>query len=170
VLLIRFKQASGEPHVPYADVVEEALCFGWVDSTPRKVDGLRSALTVTPRKPGSAWSAANRERVERLTAAGLMAPAGLAAVEVGQANGGWEALRDVEALAEPGDLRAALDAMPAARDHWDAFPPSTKRAILDWIRQAKQPATRERRVRQTVDEAAVGRRANQWRQPGEPGR
>ena len=75
-------------------------------------------------------------------------------------------IRAVEAMTEPDDLRAALDAAPEARRQWDAFPPSTRKAILDWIRQAKQAETRARRVTQTVDEASVGRRANQWRQPG----
>ena len=161
-----WKKGSGGPHVPYGDVVEEALCFGWVDSLPRKLDDQRSQLLVTPRKPGSRWSKLNRERVERLSAAGRMAPAGLAVVEAAKADGTWTALDAVEALEEPGDLRAALDAEPEARRQWDAFPRSTRRGILEWILAAKRPETRAARVRETAEQAARGVRANQWRQPG----
>ncbi len=182
VWLVTFKKGSGGPHVPYDDVVEEALAFGWVDSLPRRLDDERTQLLVTPRKRRSRWSKVNRERVERLVAAGRMAPAGLAVVEQARADGTWTALDAVEALEEPADLRAALDgvenleepddlrealdAVPQARRHWDAFPRSARRGILEWILAAKRPATRERRVRETAELAGRGIRANQWRQPG----
>ena len=131
IWLVAFKKASGGPHVSYDELVEEALCFGWVDSLPRKLDDERSQLLMTPRRPRSGWSRSNKLRVERLSAAGLMAPAGLAAIETAKANGAWEALDAVENLSEPDDLRAALDADAAARRHWDAFPPSARRGILE---------------------------------------
>ncbi len=96
-----FKKASGGSHVPYDDVVEEALAHGWVDRQPRKLDERRSMLLVTPRKPASGWSRANRQRVERLTATRLMTSAGLAALEVAKANGACCALDEVEELREP---------------------------------------------------------------------
>ncbi len=163
IWLVTWKKASGRPHLPYDDVVEEALAFGWVDSLPRKLDDDRSQLLITPRKAGSNWSRLNKERVERLLAAGLMAPAGLAVVEAARADGSWTALDDVENLVEPEDLRAALDAEPEARRHWDAFPRSVKRGILEWLLNAKAAATREKRVRETAELAARGERANQWR-------
>jgi uncharacterized protein YdeI (YjbR/CyaY-like superfamily) len=101
----------------------------------------------------------------RKDAAGKMMPAGLTAIDVSKANGNWEGLDAIERLEEPEDLRAALDARPKARAAWDKFPRSTKRAILEWISTAKKPETRGSRVAETVSEAAVGRRANQWRQP-----
>ncbi len=165
VWVVTHKKAPGAPHVPYADVVEEALAFGWVDSLPRRLDDARTQLLVTPRKPASAWSKVNKERVERLTAAGLMAPAGLAAVAAAKASGTWTKLDAVEQLVEPDDLRAALDADPAARRHWDAFPRSARRGILEWIGTAKTAPTRERRVAETARLAAQDVRANQWRQP-----
>ncbi|GAA4789552.1 YdeI/OmpD-associated family protein [Actinomycetospora chlora] len=165
IWLVTWKKGSG-PYVAYDDVVDQALCFGWVDSRPGSLDADRSRRLLTPRRPGSSWSRVNKERVERLTAAGRMAPAGLAAVAAAQADGSWTALDAVETLAEPDDLAAALDAEPAARGQWDGFPRSTRRAILEWISTAKTAPTRERRIAQTVAEAAVGRRANQWRQPG----
>jgi uncharacterized protein YdeI (YjbR/CyaY-like superfamily) len=162
VWVVRWKKDSGHPWVSTADLSEEALCFGWVDSQPRSLDGERSQLLVTPRKPRSSWSRVNRDRIARLEAAGLMAPAGRQAVAIAKSNGSWSALDAVENLEEPPDLVAALDALPAARAYWDTFPRSTKRAILEWIGPAKSQQTRDKRVSTTVSEAAQGRRANQW--------
>ncbi len=162
VWVITYKKGRG-PYVPYDDLVEEALAFGWVDSKGLGVDEDRSGLLMTPRKPRSGWSRPNKLRVEKLTAAGLMAPAGLAAVELAKATGTWTALDDIENLVEPPDLTAALDAHPDARRHWDAFPPSAKKVLLGWIASAKRPATRERRVAETVAKAAVDERANEWK-------
>ncbi len=165
IWLVTWKKTSGHPQLAYDGIVEEALAFGWVDSQPKTIDGQRSARLLTPRKPGSNWSRLNKERVERLTAAGLMQPAGLDAVAAAQANGRWTALDETETLAEPADLAAALDADPAARRHWDAFPRSARRAILEWIGNARTGATRQARIERTVSDAARGIRANQWRQP-----
>ncbi|WP_018330612.1 YdeI/OmpD-associated family protein [Actinomycetospora chiangmaiensis] len=164
IWLVTWKKGHG-PALTYDEIVDEALCVGWVDSQPRTVDEGRSRRLLTPRRPGSNWSRVNKERVERLTAAGLMLPAGLAAVERARADGTWTALDAVENLTEPDDLRAALDAVPTARSQWEGFPRSARRAILEWIQAARTAPTRTRRIDQTVSEAAVGRRANQWRQP-----
>lgn len=164
IWLVTWKKGRG-PYVPYDEIVDEALCFGWVDSRPRSIDADRSSRLLTPRRPGSSWSRVNKARVERLIETHAMAPAGLAAVEQAKADGSWNALDLVEELIEPDDLRSALDAVPEARGNWDGFPRSTRRAILEWIGAARADATRERRIGQTVAEAAVGRRANQWRQP-----
>ncbi len=163
VWLVTWKKGSGGPYLPYDDVVEEALAFGWVDSLPRKLDDRRSMLLVTPRKPASKWSRVNKERVERLTAAGLMAPAGQAVVDAAKASGTWTALDDVENLVEPDDLRAALDADPEARRQWDGFPRSARRGILEWLLNAKTAPTRAKRVEEIARLAARGERANQWR-------
>lgn len=165
IWLVRYKRGSGHQHVTYDDVVDEALCFGWVDSRPRTLDDERSQLLLTPSKATSRWSAVNKERVERLTREERMEPAGLAVVQAAKRSGSWDALNAVEQLAEPSDLAQALDDDPAARMQWDAFPRSTKRAILEWVTTAKAPVTRRRRIDETVSEARVGRRANQWRQP-----
>ena len=167
--VVTWKKGGTGPHVPYDDVVCEALCFGWIDSLGRKVDAERSQLLLTPRKPASNWSRLNKQRVERLTAAGLMEPAGIAMVELARRTGTWTALDLVEDLVEPDELRAALDAVPAARKSWDGFPRSTRRRILQWIGTAKTDATRDKRVRETVDDAAAGRRANQPRSSGNVG-
>ncbi len=163
VWAVTWKKTSPGPYVSYEELVEEALCFGWIDSLGRRLDDERTQLLFTPRKPASKWSRPNKERIERLTAAGLMAPAGEAMVELAKRTGTWTALDLVEDLVEPPELRAALDAVPAARRSWDGFPRSTRRAILEWISSARTDATRDKRVRTTVDEAAAGRRANQPR-------
>ncbi len=161
VWLVSWKQATGRPSLPYEAVIEEALCFGWVDSTARTLDDERSMLLMTPRKPTSTWARTNKERVERLLAAGSMQPAGIAAVETAKANGSWTVLDSVEALELPGDLAAALDAEPGARETYEGFSPSNRKMILWWVKSAKRPETRQRRIAETARLAARGIPANQ---------
>ncbi len=161
--LVGSTKASGLPTIPYEDSIEEALCFGWIDSHVRKYDADRSVLLHTPRKPRSVWSRPNKERVERLIAAGRMEPAGLAAIEAAQANGSWSILDSAEAGEVPDDLAAALAATPGAQAGFDSFTRGSRKAILGWIAMAKRPETRARRIAETARLAAQGR------QPGAPG-
>lgn len=163
VWLISYKKAAGKPTVEYDAAVEEALCFGWVDSKGNKLDDERTMLWMAPRKSGSGWSRPNKERIERLLAAGLIAPAGLAKIEAAKQDGSWSALDAVEALEVPPDLDQALSMYAMARQYWDAFPRSVKRAILEWISNAKRPETRAKRIEETARLAAENKRANQWR-------
>lgn len=163
VWLITYKKETGQPRVEYDEAVEDALCFGWVDSKPNKLDDQRSLLWFAPRKPRTGWSKPNKERVERMVAAGLMAPAGLAKVEAAKADGSWSSLDAVEALEIPPDLAAALAAYPSAAANFDAFPRSVKRGILEWIVSAKKPETRAQRAAETARLAEENVRANQWR-------
>jgi uncharacterized protein YdeI (YjbR/CyaY-like superfamily) len=163
VWLVTFRKNSGQPHLEYASAVEEALCFGWVDSKPGKVDKLRSKLWFSPRKPGTGWSKLNKERVGRLIAEGRMHAAGLGKVEAARADGSWTKLDAVEALQIPGDLNAAFRRHAGSAKNFEAFPRSAKRAILEWILQAKKPETRAARVTETAMLAARNERANQWR-------
>lgn len=163
VWLVTFKKGTGTPRVEPAEAVEECLCFGWIDSLPRKLDSERSMLLCTPRKSSSAWSKLNKERVARLTQAGAMSERGLEVVAAAKASGAWTALDEVDALVVPDDLARALSARARALEHFEAFPRSAKRGILDWIRQAKRPETRATRIRETAELAARNERANQWR-------
>jgi uncharacterized protein YdeI (YjbR/CyaY-like superfamily) len=160
VWVVTHKKRPGAPHVPYADIVDEALCFGWIDSLPRALDETRSMLFVSPRRSGSAWSKINKEKVERLMAEGRMAPSGLARVEAAKADGSWSALDAVETLVPPPDLAAALAADPRAGAFFAAFPPSARRGILEWIAAARRPETRAARIAETVARAAENRKAN----------
>jgi uncharacterized protein YdeI (YjbR/CyaY-like superfamily) len=159
VWVVQWRTATGRPRVPYGDLVEEALCFGWIDGRAGRLDAERSMLMVTPRRPTSAWARSNKERVERLVAEGRMTDAGLRAVEIAKANGSWAMLDDVDALLVPDDLRAALAGNRQAQRHFDAFPPSAKKAILHWVKSAKRSETRQRRIAETVRLAADGLRA-----------
>jgi uncharacterized protein YdeI (YjbR/CyaY-like superfamily) len=163
VWLVTYRRADPDRYLPYDAIVEECLCFGWVDSLPRGKDAARTMLWIAPRKPGSNWSAANKDRVARLEAAGLMTDAGRRLVEIAKADGGWTRLDAVEALEVPPDLAAALDAAPPARTHWDAFPRSVRRGVLEWIVGAKRPATRAARIAETARLAAEDTRPLQWR-------
>jgi uncharacterized protein YdeI (YjbR/CyaY-like superfamily) len=163
VWLVSWKSATGRPRLSYDDAVEQALCFGWVDSKGRTLDDERSMLWFTPRRPGSGWSRSNKQRVGRLTAAGMMTEAGLRVVAAARADGSWTVLDAVEDGLVPADLAAALADRPDARAHFDAFPRSVRRAILEWIATAKRPQTRARRVAETAERAARNERANQWR-------
>jgi uncharacterized protein YdeI (YjbR/CyaY-like superfamily) len=162
VWLITYKKASGKPRIEYEESVEEALCFGWIDSKANTVDAERSMLWFAPRKPRTGWSRPNKERVERLIAQGRMTPAGLAKIEAAQADGSWTKLDAVEALETPPDLAEALAAVPNATANFEAFPRSAKRGILEWIVQAKTPATRAKRVAETARLAGENIRVNQW--------
>jgi uncharacterized protein YdeI (YjbR/CyaY-like superfamily) len=163
IWLITFKKTTGQPRIDYGDAVEEALCFGWIDSKPSKLDETRSMLWFAPRKAGSGWSKPNKERVEKLLAAGWIAPAGLAKVEAAQQDGSWTALDAVEALQVPPDLEDALATYPFAKHYFQAFPRSVKRGILEWINNAKRPETRAKRIAETARLANDNLRANQWR-------
>lgn len=163
VWLITFKKATGQPRVEYEEAVEEALCFGWIDSKPNKLDDARSMLWFAPRKPGTGWSKPNKERVEQLIQAGQMAPAGLAKVVAAKQDGSWNALDAIEALDVPPDLERALTTNPTAKQYFDAFPRSVKRGILEWIATAKTAETRAKRIEETVRLAGENKRANQWR-------
>jgi uncharacterized protein YdeI (YjbR/CyaY-like superfamily) len=163
VWVICYKKASQMPTISYDELVEECLCFGWVDSKPNKIDEDKFKLFCAQRKPTSAWSGLNKDRIDRLLAAGLMQPAGLAAIEVAKANGLWSVIDTAQRLEEPADLKAAFGQHAGAAKFWAAFPPSTRRAILEWISLAKTEATRTKRVQETASLAAQNIRANQWK-------
>ena len=165
IWLVLWKKNSGGPAMTMDDVVEEALAFGWIDSLPRKLDDKRSLLLLSPRKPGSSWSAVNKARIMRMTDRVAMAPAGLEAIERAKADGSWNALDQVDRLEVPDDLGLALAAYPGAAEAFEAFPKSARRGILEWIGAAKTAETRAKRIKTTATEASQGRRANQWKGP-----
>lgn len=158
VWLCSWRSGTGRPACPYPDVVEEAICFGWIDSTAGRLDDERGLQLLTPRRARSTWTRLNRRRAADMEAAGLMTDAGRRAIEAARATGWWTILDPVEDLLEPDDLAAALDAAPAARAAWDSFPASARKAMLWWVISAARPDTRTRRVAQVVDGAERGER------------
>jgi uncharacterized protein YdeI (YjbR/CyaY-like superfamily) len=163
VWLVTFKKNDPLRYLAYGDIVDELLCFGWVDSLPRLLDDRRAMRLISPRKSSSNWSKANRDRVDRLISAGLMTPAGMAQVAAAKAEGRWMALEEADPQNAPADLLEAFELYPGSRDKFGAFPNSVKRAIFEWLMSAKRPETRAKRVEDTARLAAENIRANQWR-------
>lgn len=157
--LCSWRTSTGRPRLSEPDLVEEAICFGWIDSTVATLDEERGLQLVTPRKPKSTWTRRNRQRAEALDAAGLLTDAGRRAVDIAQQNGWWTIYEPVEDLVEPDDLRLALDGDEDARRAWDGFPPSARKIMLWWVISAARPDTRQRRIGDIVSAAAVGKRA-----------
>jgi uncharacterized protein YdeI (YjbR/CyaY-like superfamily) len=163
VWLVMDKSAptSNRATMGYDAAVEEALCWGWIDSRRRGLDDARSLLWMAPRKAGTGWARSNKARVARLMAEGRMAPPGLAKVRAAKRDGSWTLLDAVEALEVPDDLARALTASKG-REYFDAFPPSVKKQLLEWVRCAKKQETRDKRVAEIARLAAMNIRANQW--------
>ncbi|MEO7923749.1 MAG: YdeI/OmpD-associated family protein, partial [Chitinophagaceae bacterium] len=162
VWLIYYKKASGKPALPIPEAVEEALCFGWIDSLSRKLDDERTMLKFTPRKRGSAWSSLNKTRVKKLIAEKLMTPAGLVLIEAAKKDGSWDKLNNSDEHAKnntfPPDLEKALKRNKKALANFIAFPPGYRKQFLFWIDTAKQTSTRTARINQTVMMAAANKK------------
>lgn len=158
-----FKRSTRKPAISYDDMVEEALCFGWIDSKGGTLDEERSMVWMSPRRAKSGWSGLNKRRIDSLEAAGLMTEAGRRMVELAKTTGTWDLLTDVENLVIPGDLAAAFEQVPAAKLRWDGFSRSARQGVLGWIVQAKRPETRANRIEATVRLAALGEVANTWK-------
>ncbi len=164
VWLIIYKKESGKPSVYYTDAVDEAICFGWIDSKPNKRDDESYYQFFTKRNSKSNWSKVNKAKVAKLLDKGLIAPAGLEAIETAKQNGIWTALDEVEEMTIPDDLKKAFDKNKIAFGYFDKFPRSSKRNILEWIMNAKKPETRQSRIDETVRLAADNIKANHYRQ------
>lgn len=164
IWLIIYHQSSPTKSVYYEEAVEEAICFGWIDSIAHKRDEESKYQFFARRKPKSNWSRANRLRAEKMIAEGKMQAAGQAMIDIAKQNGGWTALETVQSSVVPGDLAAALAKNISAKRYFEQFPPSSKRIILEWILNAKRPETRAKRIAETVAMAAKNLRANHYRQ------
>jgi len=157
--LVSFKKHVTKYHVSYDEIVEELLCYGWVDARTRRLDEDRTMLLVSPRKPGSTWSASNKKRVAKLEKAGLMTQAGRDKISAAKRDGSWSYLDDIDNLVIPDDLLSALKENDAAYRAFDAFSTSAKKVILLWIKTAKRSETRANRISETVRLAARGIKA-----------
>ena len=163
VWLIIYRKESATPSVYYDEAVDEALCFGWVDSKPNKRDEESYFQFFSRRNPKSNWSRVNKQKVAALIEAGRMAEPGYEMVRLAQESGTWTALDEVENGVVPEDLQAALDQYEHAAQHFAEFPRSVKRGILEWIFNAKRNETRQKRIDETARLAKQNIRANQYR-------
>jgi uncharacterized protein YdeI (YjbR/CyaY-like superfamily) len=164
VWLIIYHKDNKTRSVDYEEAVEEALCFGWIDSKPNKRDDESYFLFFAKRKPGSNWSKANRERAEKMISEGLMTEVGQAMIDLAKRSGTWTALEEVQDSVIPDDLQRMFNSNRLAFDNFQSFPPSSKRIILEWIFSAKRQETRRKRIEETVRLAEKNIRANHYRQ------
>jgi uncharacterized protein YdeI (YjbR/CyaY-like superfamily) len=156
------KKGAAEPSVTYAEALELALCFGWIDSQKRGHDGQHFLQRFTPRRPRGRWSKINREKAEALIAVGAMRPAGLAEVEAARADGRWEAAYEGQRTAQvPDDLQRELDASPAAQEFFAGLDSANRYAVIYRLNDAKKPETRERRLRKFVAMLERGERVHE---------
>jgi uncharacterized protein YdeI (YjbR/CyaY-like superfamily) len=164
IWLMYYKKGSGKPRVDYGDAVEEALCFGWIDSTSRPKDEESYIQLFVPRKPTSTWSKLNKERIEKLEKEGLMTDAGRDKITVAKENGSWTKLDAVEALLIPQELEKAFARNKTARKNFDAMSPSVRKQFLHWLNNTKKEETRKQRVadiiRLTKENKQLYRREN----------
>ncbi len=160
IWLVYYRKSANKPRVNYDEAVEEALCFGWIDSLPRKIDDEKSKLLFTPRKPKSVWSKLNKTRIEKLIENGAMTEIGLAVIEAAKKNGSWNTLNASDNLEMPADLIEAFERNETAKANFAAFTDSVKSNILSWIFSAKRVETRTARIEKTVEMAAANERAN----------
>lgn len=158
VWVVRWRQAAGRTGLTYEELVLEALCYGWIDATARKLDAERTLQCCSPRKRGSGWARTNKARIVQLEQDGRMAPPGAAVIAAAKRDGSWTLLDDVEALVVPPDLAAALAEHPEARSTWDSFPPSARKLMLSQLVLAKRAPTRAARIVRIADAAARGER------------
>lgn len=168
IWLVFDKKTAREDRLNYGDAVEEALCFGWIDSTLNPIDHAQYMQLFTPRKPKSGWSKLNKDRVARLTEQGLITQAGFDAIELAKKNGSWAHLDEIEAMIVPPDLAAALKAKPVALRNFEALPRFSRKQFLYWVNGGKREETRKHRIKIVVELAAnnerltreaIGRRA-----------
>jgi uncharacterized protein YdeI (YjbR/CyaY-like superfamily) len=164
IWLIIYKKESKTKSVYYPEAVDEALCFGWIDSKPNKRDAESFYQYFSKRNPKSNWSKVNKEKVKRLLAEGLITKSGLLAIEIAKQNGTWNALDEVEEIIIPDDLQKAFSKKKSALTNFEKFPRSSKRGILEWILNAKRPETRQKRIQETVDLAEKNIKANHYLQ------
>ena len=163
IWLMCYKKNTGMPTIAWTNAVDEALCFGWIDSTRVSVGDDKFIQFFTRRKPTSVWSKINKEKVERLIRDGLMMPAGLKSIDIAKQNGSWTILDTVEALEIPKDLAKALKAHPGSKEYLSGLSKSVRKSILQWVIVAKRPETRQKRIDEIATLAAQQLKPKQFR-------
>lgn len=158
VWLVYYKKGSGQSGIDYETSVEEALCFGWVDSLIKKIDDLHYARKFTPRNEESQWSALNKQRVERMAQAGRMTEHGLKLVEAAKESGRWDEVvkpPQLEYDLHP-EFESALQSHPTARQNFNDLAPSYQKQYTGWINHAKRPETRSKRIKEAIERLKKG--------------
>lgn len=163
VWLIYYKKKSNIPTIIYSEAVDEALCFGWIDSKAKPLDEEKFMQFFSRRKPKSVWSRINKEKIERLINEGLMTTAGYHIIEIAKQNGSWTILDEAESLTIPGDLDEAFQKRPNAKNYFSSLSRSDKRNILQWLVLAKRHETRQKRISEIAELAEQNQKPKQFR-------
>lgn len=163
VWLIYYKKESSKPTFPWSDAVDEALCFGWIDSVRKPIDDEKFIQFFSKRKAKSTWSKINKEKVQRLIDEERMSTAGLEVIKIAKQNGSWSILDSVEDLIVPPDLKKEFKTLPGSKQYFESLSKSVRKAILQWLVLAKRPETRQKRIREIAELAAQGLKPKQFR-------
>lgn len=163
VWLVQYKKKSGKPTISWSDSVDEALCFGWIDSIRKTIDEDSFIQFFGKRKPTSVWSKINKEKVKLLIENNLMTNAGIASIEIAKQNGSWTILDEVEELIIPSDLQKALQLHKGSNDYFLSLSNSVRKSILQWVVLAKRPETRQNRINEIAELAAQKLKPKQFR-------
>lgn len=163
IWLIIHKKGSSKPNLTWSDAVDEALCFGWIDSVKRSIDSEKYTQYFTKRKAKSNWSKINKDKIVKLKELGLMTEAGLKSIEIAQQNGSWTILDSVENHEIPIDLEEVFNQSPEIKDYFFSLSKSVRKTILYWIVVAKRPETRHKRLNEIVENAKHSRKPKQFR-------
>lgn len=158
VWLLFYNKKSEKQSISWSDAVDEALCFGWIDSKKQKIDEFSYRQYYSKRKPDSTWSKINKEKVDQLIENGLMTKSGLKSIEVAKQNGSWTILDDIEELIIPKDLKKALESYKNAFEYFDSQSKSSKKMLLYWVASAKRPETRQKRIEEISKWASIGQK------------
>jgi uncharacterized protein YdeI (YjbR/CyaY-like superfamily) len=162
IWIIYYKKKSNIPTVMYSEAVDEALCFGWIDSKTKPLDEEKFMQFFSKRKTKSVWSKINKEKIEHLTNAGLMTKAGFDSIEIAKQNGSWTILDEAEALIIPNDLEEEFENNPNAKTYFLSLSRSDKRNILQWLVLAKRVETRAKRIREIIELANINNKPKQF--------
>ena len=163
VWLIFYRKKSPKYNLSWSESVDEALCFGWIDSTKKTLDEERYIQYFTKRKPKSIWSRVNKDKVDQLIAEGLMQDAGYKSIEVAKSNGAWTIMDSVEALIVPESLKADFDKWPGSAEYYESLSKSAKKMLLGWIALAKREETKQKRIIEIAENAAQGQKPKSFR-------
>ena len=157
IWLVTFKKHVAGKYVSVSDILDEILCYGWIDGVRRKLDKDRTMQLISPRK-AQHWAKSYKDRVAKLEKEGRMRDPGRSVIEASKQSGLWNFMDDVDALIKPDDLTTALKNIPPALENFDNFPDASKRFVLRWIKLAKKPETRAKRIEKTAKLAAENKR------------
>lgn len=163
VWLIFYKKHTGKPSVAWTDAVDEALCFGWIDSKGETIDKDTFRQYFCKRKPTSTWSKINKQKIESLTAKGLMTEAGFKVIDIAKQNGSWTILDEAEELVVPLEMEKAFEKYENSKDYFSSLSKSKKKVLLYWIALAKTEMTRQNRILEIAENASQQQQPKQFR-------